>query len=164
MVAGANVIAITSSDARAEKLLALGARHVINYKKETRWGEIARSLTPEQRGVDHVVDVVGQKTLAQSLEAVCMHGLVTIAGVLGGSAGAGDDKDPGVMSALVKQIVYRGILLGSRAMFLDLVRFVEANVMTPAVDDVVFGLEKATEAFERLERQEHFSKIVIKME
>lgn len=67
------------------------------------------------------------------------------------------------MSALMKQTSFRGILLGSRNMFMDLVRFVEENGMTPAVDNVVFGLDEAKRAFERMERWEHFSKVVIRM-
>lgn len=162
MAAGANVIAITSSDDRADKLASLGAIHVINYKKEKKWGEIARSLTPEKRGVDHVVDVVGPPTLVQSLAAVRSHGLITIAGMLG--AGAGDDKDPGMMSALAKQTTYRGLILGSRKMFLDLVRFVEQRGVKPAVDDVEFSLEEAKGAYERMQRREHFSKVIIRMD
>lgn len=162
MAAGANVIAITSSEARAGRLSALGARHVINYKKETGWGDIAKSLTPHQRGVDHVVDVVGPKTLSQSLAAVRIHGLITVTGMLGGNADA-IDKDPGIMSGLWKQTIYRGIILGSRSMFFDLVRYVEEKGLRPAVDDVVFSLEEVKGAFERMERQEHFSKVVIKI-
>lgn len=159
MAAGANVLAITSSASRAEKLKALGAKHVINYREQANWGEIAKSLTPEQRGVDHVVDVVGTKTLPQALRAVRPHGLVTIAGMVGGT----DDKDPGIMSALWQPCTFRGILLGSRQMFLDMVNFMEEKSVRPAVDDVSFRLQDAKAAYERLERQEHFSKVIIKM-
>lgn len=163
VAAGANVVAITSSDGKAKRLMALGARHVVNYRKETAWGEIIKSLTPEQRGLDHVVDVVGPKTLSQSLIALRTHGIVTIAGVLGGD-GSGEDKDPGMMSALGRLATYRGIMLGSRKMFLDLVGFVEDKDVKPALDDVVFSMEDAKGAFERLERREHFSKVIIKIQ
>ncbi|CAN8106328.1 unnamed protein product [Discula destructiva] len=156
---GANVIAITSSASRAQKLEALGAKHVINYREQTNWGEIAKSLTPDKRGVDHVVDVVGAKSLAQSLQAVRPHGLITIAGIVGGM----DETDPGIMSSLWKPCMFRGILLGSRRMFMDMVRFMEENDVRPAVDDVSFRLEDAKAAYERLEQQEHFSKVIIKV-
>lgn len=161
MAAGANVIAITSSNERAEKLTALGARHVINYKEEPNWGEVAKSFTPGERGVDHVVDVVGVKTLAQAVVAVRNHGLVTVAGMVGGGGG-GEYKDPGIMSALWKQVTFRGILLGSRQMFLDMVSFLEKHQETkPAIDDVIFSLEEAKQAYERLDKWEHFSKVII---
>ncbi|KUI55446.1 hypothetical protein VP1G_02779 [Cytospora mali] len=161
VAAGANVIAITSSEAKVEKLLALGARHVINYRENSNWGEIARDLTPERRGVDHVVDVVGAKTMDQSLNSLRLHGLITVTGMIGGPGA--DDKAPDVMSALWRLCVFRGIYLGSRGMFKDMVKFLEEKNVKPAVDDVAFSLEDAKNAFERLERQEHFSKVVIKM-
>lgn len=159
MAAGSNVIAITSSAARADKVKALGAKHVINYRSEPNWGEAAKSLTPGKRGVDHVVDVVGTKTLPQSLKAVRPSGLITIAGIVGGN----DERDPGIMAALWIPCVMRGIWLGSRQMFLDMVRFMEEKRLHPAVDDLSFRLEDAKAAYERLQRQEHFSKVIIKM-
>ncbi|PSR82446.1 hypothetical protein BD289DRAFT_335566, partial [Coniella lustricola] len=159
VAAGATVIAITSTDSRAEQMHALGAKHVINYKTQTNWGAVAKSLTPDQRGVDHVVDVVGVKTFAQDLAAIRTHGLVTVAGMLGGA----DDNDPGMMSTLWHLATYRGILLGSRQMFLDMNAFLEAKKVKLALDGVVFNLEDALGAFERLQRWEHFSKVVIKM-
>ncbi|KAK7744451.1 hypothetical protein SLS53_003335 [Cytospora paraplurivora] len=162
VAAGANVIAITSSEQKAKRLLALGARHVIKYREHLNWGEVAKSLTPERRGLDHVVDVVGQKTLAQALNAIRPHGLITVAGMIGGPGEDGSATD--VMHALWRLCVIRGIVLGSRSMFRDYVRFLEERNVKPAVDDVVFDLEDAKQAFERLEKQEHFSKVVIKMD
>lgn len=121
---------------------------------------MAKSLTPEQRGLDHVLDVVGAKSLPQSLKAVRPHGRITVAGIVGGM----DETDPGIMSALWKPCTFRGILLGSRQMFLDMVKFLEEKRLHPALDDVSFRLEDAKAAYERLERQEHFSKVIIKME
>lgn len=143
-----------------KKLLSLGARHVINYRDQPNWGEAARDLTPDRRGVDHVVDVVGAKTMDQSLNALRLQGLITVAGMIGGPGES--DKAPDVMSALWRLCVFRGIYLGSRKMFKDMVRFLEEKEVRPALDDVVFNLEDTKQAFQRLERQEHFSKVVIK--
>jgi NADPH:quinone reductase-like Zn-dependent oxidoreductase len=160
VAAGANVVAITSSDAKADRLLALGARHVINYRKHSNWGELARGFTPQGRGIDHVVDVVGATTMAESLSAIRLNGLITVAGMIGGPGDG--EKTPDVMSALSKICVFRGIFLGSRSMFRDMVQFLEQKKLRPALDDVVFRLEDAKSAFERLEKQQHFSKVVIK--
>lgn len=162
MAAGANVIAITSSEEKVKRMLSLGARHVVNYREQAGWGAVAKGLTPGSRGVDHVVDVVGAKSMDQSLDAVCLHGLVTVAGMIGGPGA--DARAPDVMSALWRLCVFRGIYLGSRGMFMDMVRFMEEKEVRPAVDDVEFRLEDAKLAFERLERQQHFSKVVIKMD
>ncbi|EPE25330.1 NAD(P)-binding Rossmann-fold containing protein [Glarea lozoyensis ATCC 20868] len=157
--AGANVIATTSSDAKMERLLALGASHALNYKTEPNWGVEAKKLTPDARGVDHVVDVGGTGTLPQSLEAVREQGLITVAG---GVAGYGEGG-PAAMSALFRLCVFRGVLLGSRDMLRDAVTWFEEKGIKPALDDVVFELEDAVKGFERLERQEHFSKVVVKI-
>lgn len=122
---------------------------------------MARGFTPKGAGVDHVIDVVGATTMTESLNAVRLHGLITITGMLGGSGGG--EQIPDAMSALWRLCVLRGIYLGSRAMFKDMVRFLEQKEVRPALDDVAFSLEDAKSALERLEKQQHFSKVVIKM-
>lgn len=60
--AGAKVISTTSTADKAERLKELGADHVINYKKNPKWGQIAKSLTPNNEGVSLVVEVGGPST------------------------------------------------------------------------------------------------------
>ena len=43
----------------------MGADYVINYKEDEKWGETARSFTPNNTGVQHVVEVSGPKTIGQ---------------------------------------------------------------------------------------------------
>jgi NADPH:quinone reductase-like Zn-dependent oxidoreductase len=44
LAAGAEVIALTSSSEKMEKLKALGATHVINYKEVQNWEENVREI------------------------------------------------------------------------------------------------------------------------
>ena len=53
---GASVIVTSSSDEKLERARALGADHLINYKRVEMWGEAVRALT-DGRGVDPVVEV-----------------------------------------------------------------------------------------------------------
>jgi len=78
------VIATTSSSKKAEILKKLGADHIINYKEEPNWGEKAKALTPGGEGIHHVVEVGGPTTMAQSLKAIKIDGVITIIGFLGG--------------------------------------------------------------------------------
>ncbi|KAK0666415.1 putative alcohol dehydrogenase [Cercophora samala] len=157
---GANVIATTSSEDKAERLKELGATHVINYNETEDWGLVAKGYTPGEKGVDMVVDVAGNSSLIQSLAAVRTDGIISLVGLLGKfDAGAIP-----MMSALWRPCIVRGVLLGSRKQYRDLVRFVEDKKVVPVMDDVVFGLEEVKEAYKRLEEQNHFSKIVIKIE
>jgi NADPH:quinone reductase-like Zn-dependent oxidoreductase len=82
--AGATVIATTSSNEKAEILKKHGADHIINYKENANWGEKAKSLTPGQLGVNHVVEVGGPTTMAQSLKAIKIDGVISIIGFIGG--------------------------------------------------------------------------------
>lgn len=84
---GAKVIATTSSDSKAEKLKALGADYVLNYKSDSMWGETAKSLTPGGIGLQFVVEVGGPSSIAQSLKAVAFDGIISVVGFLGGVQG-----------------------------------------------------------------------------
>ena len=64
-VAGATVIATTSSQEKADVLKKIGADHIINYKEDENWGETAKGLTPGKEGVDHIIEVGGPNTLKQ---------------------------------------------------------------------------------------------------
>jgi NADPH:quinone reductase-like Zn-dependent oxidoreductase len=115
--AGATVIATTSSDSKARLLKNLGADHVINYKEEKDWGTKAKALTPNGEGVDNVVEVGGPLTIAQSLEATRLDGLISIIGFLAGGA----EQCPSFMEILSRNVLVRGVLVGSRQQFEDMV-------------------------------------------
>lgn len=156
LAAGATVIATTSSESKADRLAALGAHHIINYRKVPDWGAAAKRLTPSGRGVDLVVDVGGNATLGESLEAVRIDGVIVLAGLLGKT-----DRNESLMSLLGNICIGRGILLGSRDMMRDMIEFIAKHKLKPAVDDKVFALSEAQEAYRRLEAQEHFSKVIV---
>ncbi len=84
--AGATVIATSSTDTKLERLRALGADHVINYKSEPKWGKAAQQATGG-RGVDAVVEIGGPQTLKQSIAACRMGGHISLIGVLTGVSG-----------------------------------------------------------------------------
>ena len=84
--AGATVIATSSSDEKLERVKALGADHLINYKEVQAWGPKALEIT-SGRGVDCVVEIGGAGTLDQSMLASRVGGHVALIGVLAGFAG-----------------------------------------------------------------------------
>ncbi|KAF2434955.1 alcohol dehydrogenase [Tothia fuscella] len=157
---GATVVATTSSDEKAAPLKALGASHVINYRTHPKWGESAKQLTPNAVGFDHVVDVGGHTTLAQSLKAVRIDGVITAAGLVGGME---SEETPLLLDVLWNICTVRGVLLGTRKMFRDMNMFIDKYKVEPAVDDEIFRLEDATGAYKKLEAQKHFAKVIIKM-
>ncbi|KAM0421154.1 hypothetical protein ACHAPT_011046 [Fusarium lateritium] len=158
--AGATVVATTSSDEKAARLKQLGANHVVNYRTNPDgWGKEARALTPEGRGFDIIVDIGGNQTLTQSLQAVRNDGIVMIIG------GVGGDAEPvPLFTVLLSTCIVRGILGGSRSQFRELVRFIDEKKIEPAIDDVVFELAEAKDAYRRLKEKKHFSKVVIRVD
>jgi len=75
----ASVIATTSSDDKAERLKALGADAVINYRTTPAWHEEVRELTGGQ-GVDRVIEVGGAGTLEQSIKSTAVSGQISLVG------------------------------------------------------------------------------------
>lgn len=142
--AGARVIATTSSASKGDRLKQLGADHVINYKEDTNWGETAKKFTGG-RGVQHIVEVGGPNTLSQALKAIAIDGVISIIGFLGGAAAEGT---PTMLDALMSICTVRGVLVGSRHQFEDMNRAVEANNIKPVVDEKIFTLDQAPEAYQ----------------
>ncbi|KAH8595875.1 hypothetical protein B0O99DRAFT_511312 [Bisporella sp. PMI_857] len=157
--AGATVISTTSSEAKASRLKELGASHVVNYRTHKNWGETAKSLSLNQEGISNIIDVGGLSTLAESFKAVKVNGIVSITGVLGE---AGEEK-PDIMDALWRVCSVRGVWLGTRDLFGEMVQFIEEKNIKPVFDERVFRLEELKEACVYMEERRHFSKVVIKI-
>ncbi|KAL1633792.1 hypothetical protein SLS56_002671 [Neofusicoccum ribis] len=157
--AGAKVIATTSSAEKADRLKQLGADYVINYKETPAWGEKAKELTGG-RGVDHVIEVGGPKTMAQSLKSIRIDGVISIIGFVGGQS----DEQPTFLDTLTNLCTVRGLLVGSRQQFEDMNRAIEANDIHPVVDKQVFTLDQAKDAYQYMLEQKHFGKLAIKIE
>lgn len=139
------MIATTSSAAKASKLKQLGADHVLDYKQDPNWGESARKLTRNNEGVDHIVEVGGTGTLAQSFKCIKLEGVISVIGFLGGVDPKGQ---PSVLDSLTHICAVRGVYVGSKALMNDMVRAIEANDIHPVVDEKVFGLKETREAYE----------------
>lgn len=145
------MIATTSSAAKAEKLKKLGAHHIINYKEDPNWGETARKLTGGA-GVDHIVEVGGPGTLAQSFKAIKFEGVISVIGFVG--AGEGKDQ-PTILDTLSSIATVRGVYVGSRELMEDMIRAIEANDIHPVVDGKVFTLDKARDAYDYMVSTSH---------
>ena len=155
-LAGASVIATSSSDEKQEKLYNLGADHVINYRKHADWGELARKLTGG-RGVDHVIEVGGPATLEQSMFASRIGGHISVIGILTGLGG-----QLNIVAALIKQLRLQGVLVGNRRQQQDMIKAIDANGMKPVIDKT-FPLDDIVDAFKYQETNRHFGKICLEM-
>lgn len=152
--AGARVIATSSSDAKLERLRALGADDLINYKAVPAWGLKVLELTGGA-GADCVVEIGGAGTLDQSMLATRVGGHVALIGVLAGFAGP-------VQTALLmaRNLRVQGLTVGSRAMQLDMIAGIEATGISPVIDSH-FPLADLAGAFRHQASNTHFGKIVV---
>jgi NADPH:quinone reductase-like Zn-dependent oxidoreductase len=152
---GARVIVTSSSDEKLARAKALGASAFVNYRTHPKWEEQVRELTGGM-GVDHVVEVGGAGTLAQSFKAVRRSGRISVIGVLSGAAA---EVNP--MPVLMRGLTLQGIFVGNRRMFLDMNRALETSALKPVVDRV-FPFAEAKEALRYLQSGAHFGKVVIR--
>ena len=154
--AGCRVISTSSSDGKLDKLRALGADELINYRETTDWASRALELT-DGRGVDVVVEIGGAGTLPQSINAVRIGGHISLIGVLAGFAG-----EIPTAALFSKNAELKGITVGSRAQQLDMIAAIEANGIKPVIDSS-FPLEGIADAFRHQESQQHFGKICLEI-
>lgn len=152
-MAGANVIALSSSEHKLERLKQLGASHVINYRVESDWGRVVKDLT-DGRGVDHVIEVVGGD-LTQSIAATTCGGNIHIIGSLSRQPLQYYAK---ALSWINARVI--GITVGSRSHQEDMVRAIESSGMKPIVDKV-FPFDQLGEAFRYQASGKQFGKICV---
>jgi NADPH:quinone reductase-like Zn-dependent oxidoreductase len=152
---GASVIVTSSSNAKLERAMSLGAAATVNYRSHDDWDEVVLGLTGGS-GVDHVV---GAATISRSLSAIRPGGVVSLIGThLAGLGGA--DLVRVLQQTVQKRARLQGLVVGSRAMFEEMNRALELHQLRPVIDRV-FPFERAPDAYEYMERQSHFGKIVI---
>jgi NADPH:quinone reductase-like Zn-dependent oxidoreductase len=152
-MAGARVIATSSSDQKLARVREMGASDGINYKTTPDWDKRARELTGGQ-GLDMIVEVGGAGTLPRSTRAIKLGGYIALIGIL---TGAGEFNPTPL---LMKTIRLQGIFVGSCRMFESMLKAIEASQLHPVVDRV-FPFDQAVEALKYLESGAHFGKLVI---
>jgi len=151
---GARVIVTSSSDKKLARAKQLGAAHGVNYRANPEWEKAVVELS--DGGVDHVVEVGGPGTLAQSLRAIRIGGKITLIGVLSGAA----DINP--MLIFSRRANVQGISVGSAHMFEAMNRAIAVDSLKPVIDKV-FSFDDTQTAYRYIQSAQHFGKIVIRM-
>jgi len=154
-ILGARVIATTSNSEKTERLKALGASDVINYRETPDWDEEVRSLT-NGRGVDCVVEIGGPGTIAMSLKALGVGGHISLIGTSLSPSGTG--LDPLLLTG--RGTTVGAISVGSRADFEAMNRAITLHRLRPVIDRT-FPFAEAREAYRHFEGRGHFGKVVI---
>jgi len=149
----ARVLATSSSDAKLERARRLGADATVNHAT----GDVkaaAREATGG-RGVDVVVEHVGEATWRTSLDVAAAGGRIAVCG-----ATSGPNPPAALHRIWWKQLTILGSTMGTNADFAGAYELVASGRARPVVDEVL-PLEEIRAAHERLEAGEQFGKIVL---
>jgi NADPH:quinone reductase-like Zn-dependent oxidoreductase len=151
---GARVIMTSSSNAKLERVKALGAERTFNYVETPEWGRAVREATG---GVDHVIEVGGAETLAQSLAAVRPGATISLIGVLAGRA-----APVNLLPIVMRQLKVQGVFVGHARSFVEMLQLMSRHSIRPVIGPVL-ELAQFSEAFRKLESQQHFGKICLNL-
>lgn len=152
---GAIVVVTSSSDRKLERARAYGADHTLNHTSQSVAREI-RALTGK-RGVDVVVDNVGEATWGESLRALAKRGRLVTCGATTGATVVSD-----VRRIFWNQYTIMGSTMGSAREYAEIAALLARGEMVPVVDRA-FPLEGVRDALARLEERAHQGKIVVEI-
>ena len=150
---GANVLATAGSDSKLRKAVELGADSVVNHKTQDIVQE-AKKYT-EGRGVDVVVEHVGQATWSSSVRSVAKGGRIVTCG-----ATTGFEVETDLRYIYSKEITVLGSFMGGAGELHRVLELFKQRRLRPVVDRE-FPLDAAKDAQIRMENGEHFGKIVL---
>ncbi|KAI0032632.1 NAD-P-binding protein [Vararia minispora EC-137] len=154
--AGARTIITSSSDEKLELAKKLGATYVINYKKTPDWD---KELT-DGIGAHQIFDSVGLAEIERCFGAVARGGTINNIGILGQKKELKAIDTPSL--ALWSGSQMRGVLVGSRQQFEELLAFAEVYQLHPYIHKV-FEFDQVPEALEYLKSAQHFGKVVVRV-
>jgi NADPH:quinone reductase-like Zn-dependent oxidoreductase len=151
--AGARVIATAGGDAKRAVAIRLGAAEVIDHYTEDLVARV-RALT-DGRGVDVVVEHVGQATWDRSLRCLTRGGRLVTCGATTGHQASLD-----LRVLFARQLSLLGSYMGARAELLQAAALFFEGVFTPVVDRT-FPLSETAHAHRYLESASQFGKVVL---
>ena len=157
-LAGARRIYVIGSDTEKCQLAHdLGADVTINRQETDNWSKDLFKMT-NKRGVDMVVDNVGQATLPLSMRALRPGGRILI---VGGTSGY--DANINIAQLFSNHISLIGSTMGEHKDYVNVMNLIFAGKLK-AVIGKVFSLDEAKSAQECLENFDVFGKVVISLD
>lgn len=157
-LAGARTIYVVGSDdEKCQQAKELGADVTINRQEEENWSKVMFKLT-NRRGVDIVVDNVGEATIPLSMRSLRPGGRIL---VVGGTTGY--NANVNLAQLFTSQIAIIGSTMGEHKDYVDVMNLVFAGKLK-AIVGKTFPLNEARQAEESLENFDVFGKVVIDLE
>jgi NADPH:quinone reductase-like Zn-dependent oxidoreductase len=150
---GAKALVTSSSDEKLDRARELGADAAVNHTTGDVRGAVAEAT--DGKGVEVVLEHVGESTWETSLQAARAGGRVAVCG-----ATSGPNPPAALHRIWWKQLTIYGSTMGTREDFEGAYELVKSGRAKPVVDSV-FPLAEARAAHERMEAAEQFGKIVL---
>jgi NADPH:quinone reductase-like Zn-dependent oxidoreductase len=152
---GAYVWVTSSSDAKLQRAITLGADEALNYRNI----DVAQTIRAKtgKRGVDVVIDSVGQSTWPSSLGALGKAGRLVTCGATSGPLLETDAR-----RLFWNQWSIMGSTMGNDTEFHAIANELSQGRLIPPIDSI-FELANGRAAFERLQQGDQFGKIVIRI-
>ncbi|GFO60302.1 NADPH:quinone oxidoreductase [Geomonas silvestris] len=156
---------VTASPEKMDRVKALGADLVINFKETPDFSEVVKEFT-NKKGVDVILDHVGAKYLAPNMSSLGYKGKLVSIGVI-----SGIKAELNLALMMVKRQSIIGSVLRSRPVsekgeiVAEFVRraipkFADRSIV-PIIEKV-FPIEEVAAAHGMMEADKHFGKIVLK--
>jgi NADPH:quinone reductase-like Zn-dependent oxidoreductase len=150
---GANVITTAGSDEKVEKGVALGAHYGINYKTHDFLREVRRIT--QKRGVDVVIEHIGEDVWERSLLCLATGGRLVTCG-----ASSGYLPKTNLRHVFFRNLQIRGATCGSKSILFRIVRLAHAGTLRPVLDRAL-PLSEARTAHHLMEERQQFGKLVL---
>ena len=150
---GAHALVTSSSDEKLERARELGADATVNHAT----GDVAAVVkeATDGKGVDVVLEHVGEATWQTSLQSARTGGRIAVCGATTGA------NPPAALHRIWwKQLTIYGSTMGTKADFEGAFELIKSGHAKPVVDST-FPLSEARAAHERMEAGEQFGKIVL---
>ena len=157
---------VTASAEKMERVKALGADHLINFRETPDFTDIVKEYT-NKKGVDVILDHVGAKYLAPNMNSLGYKGRLVVIGVISGIKA---ELNLALMMVKRQQII--GSVLRSRPVsekgeiVAEFVRravpkFADRSIV-PIIEKA-FPIDQVADAHRMMEEDKHFGKIVLKV-
>jgi NADPH:quinone reductase-like Zn-dependent oxidoreductase len=147
---GARVFVTSSSDAKIERAIALGASGGVNYQRDRVSNAI---LQMSNGGVDMVIDSVGEASWGESLRSLRRGGRLVTCGATTGSNPPAD-----LQRVFIRQLEIYGSTGGSLSEFRQLLDVFNRGLVKPVLDRT-FEMADIRAAFDHLSSGAQFGKV-----
>jgi NADPH:quinone reductase len=163
---GCTVLGTSRTAAKLEQTRPLGLDHGID-SGVSDLGAAVRAAT-NGRGVDVVIDLIGGSVLAGNLAALGQQGRLVLLGLLGGAAAPLDlsvvlRKRLSIVGTTLRARPLEEKISATRLFASQVIPWLERGLVRPVVDSV-FSLDQIQAAQARLESNQVFGKVVVRLD